>query len=285
VFVDIEPRTYNIDPNQIEAAITPRTKAIMPVHLYGNPANMPAIQEIADRHGLVVIEDAAQAHAARIAGRTVGSSNTACFSFYPTKNMTTGEGGIVTTNDKAIANRLRLLRAHGAPERYRHVSLGYNYRMTDLQAAIGLAQLPKLADWTGLRRKNAARLTELLGYWVMTPVTSEGAFHVYHQFTVRVVGGRRDLPERLATRGIGSSVHYPIPVHQQPLYRDLGYNDSLPEAERASQEVLSLPVHPALSADDLEQIAAGVIDVLSHDWARPVFENAGASHLVAATSG
>jgi perosamine synthetase len=262
VFVDIEPRTFNLNPDLIEAAITPRTKAILPIHLYGNPADIPAIQAIADRHGFVVIEDAAQAHAAKIAGQPIGSGNTACFSFYPTKNMTTGEGGIVTTNDAAIADRVRLLRAHGAVERYQHLTLGYNFRMTDLQAAIGLAQLPKLRGWTARRRNNAARLTDLLGYWVMTPVARDWAYHVYHQYTIRIVGGRGNLAKRLATRGIGTSVHYPIPVHQQPLYRDLGYDLSLPEAERASREVISLPIHPSVSAEDLELIASEVIDLL-----------------------
>jgi dTDP-4-amino-4,6-dideoxygalactose transaminase len=262
VFVDIEPDTFNIDPDRIEGAITSRTKAILPVHLYGNPADMAAITTIAERHGLIVIEDAAQAHGARIAGRRVGSLATGCFSFYPTKNMTTGEGGIVTTNDDALADRLRILRAHGARERYRHEVLGYNFRLTDLQAAIGLAQMSKLREWTDRRQANAARLTKLLAGHVVTPISRPWAEHVYHQYTIRLSNGRGDLPERLATRGVGCGVHYPLPVHHQPLYRDLGYDDDLPEAERASREVLSLPVHPSLTDDDLALIAWAVIDAL-----------------------
>lgn len=269
VFVDIDPRTFNLDPDLIEAAITPKTKAILPVHLYGNPADMIAIQQIADRHGLVVIEDAAQAHAAKINGVPIGSGNTACFSFYPTKNMTTGEGGIVTTNDPEIADRLRLLRAHGAKERYHHLTLGFNFRMTDLQAAIGLAQLPKLAGWTAVRRKNAARLNELLGFWVVTPLARDWAFHVYHQYTIRIQGGRGRIQERLAGRGIGTSVHYPVPVHRQLVYRDLGYDCSLPVAETASAEVLSLPVHPSVTDDDLELIAKEVIDLVRRTSPQP----------------
>ena len=258
VFVDIEPDTFNLDPTRIEAAITPKTKAILPVHLYGNPADMQAIMDIAERHGLAVIEDAAQAHGAEVAGRRVGSFGTGCFSFYPTKNMTTGEGGMVTTNDDAIADRLRLLRAHGARERYRHELLGFNFRMTNIHAAIGNAQLARLDAWTHQRRANAARLTALLEGIVATPVSRPWAKHVYHQYTVRIPGGRGDLPEQLAARGIGTGVHYPIPVHHQPLYRDLGYADCLPEAERASREVLSLPVHPALSQEDVDAIGMAV---------------------------
>jgi len=263
VFVDIEPDTFNLDPSQIEAALTPRTKAIMPVHLYGNPADMTTIMDIAQRHGLAVIEDAAQAHGAEVAGRRVGSFGTGCFSFYPTKNMTTGEGGMITTNDDEVAARARLLRAHGAQQRYKHEVLGYNFRMTNIHAAIGTAQLAKLDGWTRQRRENAARLTELLGDAVITPVSRPWAHHVYHQYTVRIPGGRGNLEARLAVRGIGSGVHYPIPVHHQPLYRELGYDDQLPEAERASREVLSLPVHPALSAGDLQEVALSLRDAMA----------------------
>ena len=162
VFADIEPDTYNIDPNKVEKAITSKTKAIMPVHLYGNPADLRALAEIAERHGLTIIEDAAQAHGATAYGQRVGSVNTACFSFYATKNLITGEGGMVTTNDDAIADKLRLLRSHGSRERYRHEILGYNFRTTDLHSAIGLAQLHKLPEWNSRRQANAALLTERL---------------------------------------------------------------------------------------------------------------------------
>lgn len=262
VFVDIEPDTFNIDPAQIEDAITPRTKAIMPVHLYGNPADMDAIVEIADRHGLAVIEDAAQAHGAEVAGRRVGGFGTGAFSFYPTKNMTTGEGGIVTTDDDAVAERARLLRAHGASERYRHTTLGFNFRMTDIHAAIGVAQMAKIDGWTEARRRNAALLTELLGDAVVTPVARSWARHVYHQYTVRIPDGRGELPSRLAERGVGSGVHYPIPIHQQPLYLELGFVDSLPNAELAARDVLSLPVHPMLSEADLATIATTVRELV-----------------------
>ena len=201
VFVDIEPDTFNLDPSQIEAAITPRTKAIMPVHLYGNPADMRAIMEIAERHSLAVIEDAAQAHGAEDDGQRVGSFGTGCFSFYPTKNMTSGEGGMITTDDDDVAERARLLRAHGASERYRHTMLGYNFRMTDIHAAIGRAQLAKLDGWTEQRRRNAELLTEGLRDVVVTPCVRPWAKHVYHQYTVRIPGGRSDLPARLAEAG------------------------------------------------------------------------------------
>jgi perosamine synthetase len=263
VFVDIEPDTFNLDPEQIEATITPRTRAIMPVHLYGNPADMHAICDIAQRHGIAIIEDAAQAHGAEVSGRRAGSFGTGAFSFYPTKNMTTGEGGMITTNDDEIAASARLLRAHGAAERYRHEVLGFNFRMTNIHAAIGVAQMAKIDGWTRKRRENAARLSELLEGVVATPSSRSWATHVYHQYTVRIPEGRGDIAERLAERGIGSGVHYPIPVHRQPLYREMGYTDDLPVAEQASQDVLSLPVHPALTNDDLEAVASGLAEAIA----------------------
>lgn len=258
VFVDIEMDTFNIDPALIEAAITPKTKAIMPVHLYGNPADMRSIHDTAARHGLAVVEDAAQAHGAKVEDQPVGTFGTGCFSFYPTKNMTSGEGGMITTNDEAIADFARMIRAHGARERYKHEMLAYNFRMTNIHAAIGLAQMTKINDWTRQRQRNALRLTELLGDTVVTPATRDWAEHVYHQYTVRIPGGRRNLAERLAVRGVGTGVHYPIPVHQQPLYHELGYIDSLPNAEQAAEEVVSLPVHPSLTDDELVTIADAV---------------------------
>ncbi|MBI3964751.1 MAG: DegT/DnrJ/EryC1/StrS family aminotransferase [Chloroflexi bacterium] len=257
VFVDVQSDTYNLDPAQLEAKITPRTRAIMPVHLYGNPCDLDAIAAIAKRHDLVIVEDAAQAHGAAVGARTVGSFGTACFSFYPTKNMTTAEGGIVTTADPDIAERLRMLRHHGARQRYYHEILGYNFRMTDLQAAIGRAQLGHLEAWTERRIASADYLSRNLR-GVTVPVSRPGHRHVYHQYVVRVPGDRDAFADRLQAAGIGTAVHYPIPVHQQPLYRDLGYADSLPEAERAAREVLSLPVHPALTQTDLDQIVAAV---------------------------
>lgn len=262
VFVDIEPSSFNIDVDQIEAAITPRTKAIMPVHLYGNPADMDRIMEIAERHGLLVIEDAAQAHGAEINGKRAGSWGTGCFSFYPTKNITTGEGGLVTTNDDCVADRARLVRAHGMRVRYYHESIGYNFRMTNIHAAIGMAQLPKLEAFNRRRIANAAYLSEHLpSDKVLAPEVRPGTRHVFHQYTVRVLPplDRDDVRKQLAEAGVGTEVYYPVPAHRQQVYLDLGYGDqSFPESERASLEVLSLPVHPGLSDEDLQAIVAAV---------------------------
>lgn len=263
VFVDIEPDTFNIDVESLEAAITPRTRAIMPVHLYGNPADMKRIMEIAGKHNLAVIEDCAQAHGAKAYGQTVGSFGTGCFSFYPTKNMTSGEGGMVTTNDADTADTSVLLREHGARKRYQHEMLAYNFRMTNIHAAIGIAQMSKIQGWTEARRANAARLSEMLDGLVATPVVRDWAEHVYHQYTIRISGGRGDVPARLAELGVGVGVHYPIPVHKQPLYQDLGYTDSLPVSERAAEEVISLPVHPSLTDEDLVTIADAIKQVIA----------------------
>lgn len=258
VFVDIDPRTFNLDPAQIEAAITPRTKAIIPVHLYGLPCDMDPIMEIAQKYGLAVIEDACQAHGAEYRGKKVGSFGTGTFSLYPTKNITSGEGGMITTNDPEIAEKCRIIRQHGARQRYYHDELGFNFRMTDIHAAIGLAQLLKLEQFNQIRQAHARYLTEHLR-GVVTPYVPPDRTHVFHQYTVRVPSGKRDaLRAFLQERGIGSEVYYPLPIHQQRLYRELGYDGHFPEAERAAQEVLSLPVHPALSPSDLEAIVAAV---------------------------
>ena len=257
-FVDIRPDTFNIDPTLIETAITPRTRAIMPVHLYGLMADMDPIVEIARRHNLVIVEDAAQAHGASYKGRPAGSIGTGCFSLYATKNMNSAEGGMVTTNDSAIAERVRLLRAHGMRERYHHEMLGFNLRMSDLHAAVGLAQLHKLADANERRRANAAFLGERISR-VVTPYEPEGYHHVWHQYTIRLTNVDRDRAiEQLREAGVGVGVFYPVPVHQQKVYRDRGYDDVLPVAEAAAREVLSLPVHPALTESDLERIVAAV---------------------------
>jgi perosamine synthetase len=257
VFVDIRRNDFNIDPDAILSRMTPRTRALLPVHLYGHPSDMAAIGEIADRHGLAIIEDACQAHGAKWAGRMVGSFGTGCFSFYPTKNMTTGEGGMITTNDPAIAERLQLLRSHGAPRPYHHVDLGYNFRMTDLSAALGLAQLKRLDNFTRRRRSNARYYDRHLR-GVIVPTQAPDAFHVYHQYTVRVPDGRDELQARLTGEGIGSAVYYPVPLHLQPFYRELGYADELPKAEAASREVLSLPVWPGLKRAERERVAEAV---------------------------
>lgn len=262
VLVDIEPVTFCLDPDRIEAAITPRTRAIMPVDLYGHPAQIPEIKEIADRHGLVLIEDACQAHGAAIGPRKAGAFGaTATFSFYPTKNMTTGEGGMVTTDDDAIAEQVTLLRQHGAAHRYVHDQLGFNFRMTDIAAAIGRAQLAKLDRFNERRRRNASVLDEGLAgiAGVTTPRERRGYRHVYHQYTVRIERDRDGFQARLREAGIGTAVHYPIPVHRQPFYAHKGYGQvTMPVAEAAAAQVLSLPVHPALSDEDLDRIIESV---------------------------
>jgi dTDP-4-amino-4,6-dideoxygalactose transaminase len=259
VFVDIEADYFTIDPEKIREKITPRTRAIEPVHLYGQACNMEAIVEIADEFNLAIIEDACQAHGARIDGKPVGSFGTACFSFYPTKNITTGEGGMITTNDAEVAEKARLLRDHGSPVRYQHETLGYNMRMNDMQAAIGLTQLPKLAHWNKKRQENAEFLTRELSKvdGVVTPPVRDNAEHVFHQYTIRVPA-RDEAAEKLREQGVGVGVHYPTPIHQQPYYQKLGYQDSLPVSEAASREVISLPVHPSLTQEDLEKIV-GVV--------------------------
>lgn len=257
VFADIDEDSYNIDPDLIEKKVTKHTKAILPVHLYGYPCDMDRIMDIAQRHGLIVIEDACQAHGASIQGKRVGSFGTGCFSFYPSKNMTTAEGGMITTNDDEIAERARLIRNHGQTQLYHHESPGYNFRMTELQAALGLVQLEKLTEWTRKRIENAAYLTERLRN-VVTPRVREGFVHVYHQYTVRVKGDRDQALHQLAEEGVGARVYYPLPVHRQPFYRQLGFSDSLPVSERISEEVLSLPVHPALTQGELDKIVSEV---------------------------
>jgi dTDP-4-amino-4,6-dideoxygalactose transaminase len=263
VFIDIEPESYNLDPDLIEAAITPRTKAIMPVHLYGNPADMPRIREIADRHGLIVIEDAAQAHGAEIGGRRCGGwGHSACFSFYPTKNMTTAEGGMITTDDAALADRLRMLRAQGMRRRYYHEAIGYNFRMTEVHAAIGVGQLHRVEEQTERRIANALYLNEHLPKdKVRVPTVRPGTRHVFHQYTVQILPPlERDAARaRLVELGVGSEIYYPLPVHRQQPYLEMGYGDEqLPVTEELTRRVLSLPVHPQLTQADLETIVAAV---------------------------
>lgn len=255
VFADIKPDTYNIDPEKIQEKITSKTKAIIPVHLYGQSADMKAIMEIAEDRKIVVIEDACQAHGAECMGKKVGSFGTGAFSFYPTKNMTTSEGGIITTNDREIAEKSKMIRAHGSKVRYLHEMLGFNLRMTDIAAAIGLAQLGKLDGFNAARQKHAAMLSAgLKGVSeIVPPIVKPDCTHVFHQYTIRAKQ-RDKLADFLKEKGIGTGVHYPIPIHKQPYYKELGYRDSLPVSEKAAEEVLSLPVHPALSRDDVQKI-------------------------------
>ena len=259
VFADIDPETFNLDPQLIEEAITPRTKAIMPVHLYGYVCDMDALQSVADRHGLAIVEDACQAVGATFRNKKAGSFGTGCFSLYATKNVMSGEGGMITTNDDVIAERSRMLRNHGMQRRYYHDMLGFNFRMTDLCAAIGLAQLDRLEDFTARRRANAAYLNSTIES-VITPKVKENYEHVWHQYTVRVDGGRdRDAAvKQLNEAGIGTGVFYPVPAHQQAYMRETVGAMSLPVAEQLAKEVISLPVHPQLTQDDLVRIVTEV---------------------------
>jgi perosamine synthetase len=263
VFVDVDPFDLNLDPNRIEEAITDETRAIMPVHLYGHPALIDDIQELCEDFDLAFIEDAAQAHGAEHDGKRVGSFGTGCFSFYPTKNMTTGEGGIITTDDDDIADRCRAIRNHGQSRRYYHETFGLNWRMTDLFAAIGLAQLESLEGWTEQRIHNAVALSERITR-AETPRVRAGDRHVFHQYTVRVSGDRDAIQQQLQERGIGSAVHYPVPIHHQPIIRDLGFGEAdAPVAEQAAHSVLSLPVHPGLSDDNIDYIATTLDEVIA----------------------
>ncbi len=265
IYVDIDAKTFNINPELIEAAITPRTKAIMPVHLYGYPCDMDAITQIAKRHGLALIEDAAQAVDADYKGRKIGSFGTTCFSLYATKNMHTGEGGMVTTNDEAVAESMRLLRAHGSKRRYYHDILGYNFRMTDLHAALGIAQMQRLEGFTAQRRANAAYLNRHIES-VITPQVQADYGHVWHQYTIRVSNVSADddstrnaAVEQLTKAGIGTGIFYPIPANRQQHLIDMGLGgQSMPVAEQIAKEVISLPVHPQLSQQDLETIVTAV---------------------------
>lgn len=259
VFADIEPETFTLDPASVEAAITDRTKGIMPVHLYGHPARMRALAEIADRHGISLYEDAAQAHGASLDGRPVGSFGAfAMFSLYPTKNMTSGEGGMIVAADDEIARTARLLRNQGMERQYENEIIGFNARMTDIHAAIGRVQLTKVDGWTRTRQANAAFLDAHLRGVVVPPV-ADGAVHVYHQYTIRVADDRDGFVAALKDEHqVGSGVYYPIPNHRLPSLAGYAPGVDLPETERAAREVVSLPVHPSLSQGDLERIVAAV---------------------------
>ncbi|MCG7848931.1 MAG: DegT/DnrJ/EryC1/StrS aminotransferase family protein [ANME-2 cluster archaeon] len=260
VFADISLDTFNIDPDDILNHITPLTKALLPVHLYGHPAEMKAIMDIAQDKDLIVIEDACQAHGTAYHGKSAGSFGTGTFSFYPTKNMTTGEGGMITTDDKDIDATARMIRSHGSKQRYHHEMLGYNFRMTDISAAIGLVQLGRLDEFNRKRMENArylsAGLRSLEG--IEVPQIRNGCTHVFHQYTIRVTNNcrleRDHLVELLGNKGIGTGIYYPVPIHKQPLYKKSGYIDSLKNTETASMQVISLPVHPSVSTEDLDHI-------------------------------
>ncbi len=269
VFVDIDPHTYNLDPKRIEAAITPRTKAVIPVHLYGVPADMDPILEVASRHGIAVIEDAAQAIGASYRGKDVGGlGKIGCFSFFPTKNLGgAGDGGLITTNDEVVADRLRMLRVHGSRSKYEYELLGINSRLDAIQAAILRVKLRHLDQWTAGRQRNAAvyfRLFADLGLdeCVALPTIPGGSVHVYNQFTIRVQ--RRDeLREHLSQRGIATEIYYPYPLHLQPAFAALGYRPgSCPNAELACREVLSLPIYSELESGELQRVVESIAEFL-----------------------
>ncbi|MEO5843160.1 MAG: DegT/DnrJ/EryC1/StrS family aminotransferase [Acidimicrobiales bacterium] len=268
VLADISLDDYCLDVAAIEAAITPRTAAIMPVHLYGQMADMTAIAAVAGARGLAVVEDAAQAHGAQCDGKAAGSYGVGSFSFYATKNVTTGEGGIVTTDDDAVADRVRMLRNQGMRGRYDYAMVGHNWRMTDVAAAIGLPQLDRLSDTNAARQRNAATLTEGLAGndWIVTPSTATGHTHVFHQYTVRIdasAGGcdRSALCERLTKNSVGFGVYYPKTILDYPCYADHPRVVAAPpvQARRAASSVLSLPVHPALDGSDIERVIDAVL--------------------------
>lgn len=256
VFADIEPNYFTLNPAHVENLISSRTRAVIPVHLYGHPADMVSISALCKKHGLLLLEDAAQAHLATLGGRPVGTWGTiAAFSFYPTKNMTSGEGGMVSTSDAELARRVRLLRNQGQEKRYENEIVGLNNRMTDIHAAIGRVQLRKVVQWTLDRRRNATFLNENLN-GVRIPSEANDAFHVYHQYTVRIPSVNRDkFAAELNRIGIGTGVYYPIPLHRLPAFEA---SDALPETERAARECLSLPVHPSLKHEDLDKIVSAV---------------------------
>ena len=261
VFVDIDPATFTMDVTQLEAAITPRTRAIVPVHLYGQAADMDPILSIARQHGLIVVEDACQAHGASYKGRPVGSlGDAACFSFYPGKNLGAyGEGGAVVTNNRAMAREVRMLRDWGQDRKYHHVMKGYNFRMDGIQGAILRVKLRHLESWTRARQAHARAYGRLLAdAGVTAPAEAPYARHVYHVYAVRTTD-RAALQRTLQANGVGSGIHYPVPVHLQPAYADLGYGrGDFPESERAANEVLSLPMYPELSHTTVEQVAAAI---------------------------
>ncbi len=269
VLVDIDPVTYDVDPAAIEAAITPRTRAILPVHLYGLCADMPAIMEVADRHGIPVIEDAAQAIGSTCRGRPAGGIGAlGCFSFFPSKNLGAfGDAGLVTTNDAALARRAALLRTHGMEPKYYHHLVGGNFRMDALQAAVLRVKAPHLGAWTEARRLNARRYVSLfaeagLKDRVVLPVAPAGFHHIFNQFVIRVPH-RDALKAFLDERGIGSEIYYPVPFHLQPCFASLGYaRGAFPHAERAAEQTIALPIYSELSLDQQRVVVSAVAELL-----------------------
>jgi dTDP-4-amino-4,6-dideoxygalactose transaminase len=282
VFVDIEPDTYVIDARSIERAITPRTRAICPVHLFGLVADMEMIQAIADRHGLVVVEDACQAHGATFRGRQAGSFGHGAFSLYATKNMTTAEGGLITTNDDKLADWLRLYRNQGMRTRYQFEMLGYNFRMTDLAAAIGRVQLAKLPRNTARRQAIAARYDAAFGELpIGLPITPDGRTHVFHQYTLQVGGARDAIVADLREAGVGADVYYPLPVHRQEYILERGLHADLPVTDGAAAHTLALPMFPGLTDAEQDQ----VIDAVKAAVERHLHPGAAGAEAGAAAAG
>jgi dTDP-4-amino-4,6-dideoxygalactose transaminase len=263
VYVDIDPKTFNMDPAKVEAAITRNTRAIMPVHLYGHPADMGPIVEIARRHGLIVIEDAAQAHGAEYKGRRVGSlADMACFSFYPGKNLGAyGEAGMVTTDNPDYAKRIRMLRDWGAEQKYHHVLKGYNFRMEGIQGAVLRVKMRHIEAWTEARRAAARYYDQAFaGSGIETPRQSNDTRHVYHVYAVRSPERAR-WQQELTAKGVQTGIHYPIPVHLQPAYADARWQrGDFPHSEKASNEVLSLPMYPELNRVQQDEVVAAVLE-------------------------
>ena len=261
VFADVDPRTFNINSEDLKEKITSRTKAVVGVHLYGQPLELRDVKEICEDHHLVLVEDCAQAHGAEYNGKKVGGYGIGCFSFYPTKNMTTGEGGMITTDDNSLADLLRLLRNHGDTGKYNHVTLGYNYRLTNLQGAIGLIQLKRLDHFNDKRISNAELLNKKIKIKGITePFKMNEVKHVYNQYVVKVEddfpASRKTLMDYLHSKGIGTAIHYPKPIYRQPLYQQIRSDWRIcPAAEEVSHKVMSLPVHPSLKQEDIEYIA------------------------------
>lgn len=267
VFVDID-ETFNLNADLIEKKITPKTKAILPVHLFGQPCNMPTINKLAKKYNLKIIEDACQAHGAEINGKKVGTfGDVACFSFYVTKNMTTIEGGMVVSNNLQIIERIKSLRNHGSTVRYFHKELGYNFRMSDLNAAIGIEQLKKLNNLNNLRISNALFYNNFFNDLksITLPKTGKNTTHVFHQYTVKLPRSknRDEIIEKLKKAGIETGVFYPIPIHKQQLYQKLFSKLTFPVAEEACERVLSLPIHPLLNAQSLKFVAQKFAEIVS----------------------
>ena len=269
VFIDIDAETYNLSPSAAEKSITKKTKAILPVDLYGFSADMKPIRETAEKHGLALIEDAAQAHGATYAGKPAGSfADAACWSLYASKNITTGEGGVITTSNDQIAETLRMIRTHGEKAKYASLILGNNYRMSEIQAAIGNVQLEKLPSFLAKRRQNAQQLTKILekSGRLILPMESKDRQHSWYLYTVRLVDGmeteRNKIVDEMKKKGIGAEVYYVNPVHQMPFYRENFGSAKLPETDKASKQVFSLPIHPGVTAEQVDFIGKTLLSLL-----------------------